>query len=98
MGIPRLTRHLRPFSDAVLLEGRLQKRQDGVGHVQSVVIDGPSLVYHVFWRLLSWSDSRIGFPDAQPTCNEVSCGVMIYLLLLTTTGVKMYLIPTLQAL
>ncbi|KAB8213654.1 XPG domain containing-domain-containing protein [Aspergillus novoparasiticus] len=88
MGIPRLTRHLHPFSEAVLLEGRLQKRQDGVGHVQSVVIDGPSLVYHVFWRLLSWSDPRTGFPDAQPTCNEVSCGVMIYLLLLTTTGVK----------
>ncbi|KAE8357710.1 XPG domain containing-domain-containing protein [Aspergillus caelatus] len=88
MGIPRLTRHLRPFSEAVLLEGRLQKRQDGVGHVHSVVIDGPSLVYHVFWRLLSWTDSRTEFPDAQPTCSEVSCGVMIYLLLLTITGVK----------
>ncbi|KNG80284.1 hypothetical protein ANOM_011524 [Aspergillus nomiae NRRL 13137] len=88
MGIPRLTRHLRPFAEAVLIEGRLQKRQDGVHHVQSVVIDGPSLVYHVFWRLLSWSDSRTGFPDAQPTCNEVSCGVMIYLLLLTITGVN----------
>ncbi|KAE8348431.1 XPG domain containing-domain-containing protein [Aspergillus coremiiformis] len=88
MGIPRLRQHLHPLSETVLLEGRPHKCQQGVGYVKSVVIDGPSLVYHVFWRLLSWSDSTIGFPNAQPTCNEVSCGVMIYLLALTSLGVK----------
>jgi hypothetical protein len=97
MGIPRLRRHLHPFSETVLLEGRLHNRHERAAYVQSVVIDGPSLVYHVFCRLLSWSDLRTGFPAAQPTCDEVSCGVMTYLLLLTIAGVKMYIMHTLPA-
>lgn len=89
MGIPRLTQHLQPFSDTVLLGRRLNSQQEEQNHVESIVIDGPSLVYHVYWRLLSWSDPKLNFPNSQPTCNEVSCGVMICLLQLSILGVRM---------
>ncbi|KAE8144347.1 XPG domain containing-domain-containing protein [Aspergillus avenaceus] len=88
MGIPRLRRHVNAFSEPVLLASEPHNKQTVIPHVQSVVIDGPSLVYHVFWRLMSWSDENLGFPGAQPTCDEVSCGVMTYLLLFTILGVK----------
>ncbi|GIC86472.1 PIN and XPG domain-containing protein [Aspergillus udagawae] len=86
MGIPHLTRLLLPYSEAVLLKGG-QSAEEGRIHIQSVVIDGPSLVYHVHSRLLGWSDSRLEFPDMQPSCNEVSCGVMLHLLKLRNLGV-----------
>lgn len=85
MGIPFLTRHLYPFAEAVIL-GKFQEVQhQQTEHVEAVVIDGPSLVYHVSTRLLSLSNTF-----SQPTCDEVSCAVMVYLLQLNMLGVKMY--------
>ncbi|RAH75947.1 hypothetical protein BO86DRAFT_460228 [Aspergillus japonicus CBS 114.51] len=52
--------------------------------------NGPSLVYHVYHRLLSWSHPDLCYPDIQPTCDEVSHGVMLFLLHLTSLGVTMY--------
>ena len=86
MGIPHLTRHLFPFAESVRLSGG---EEDGVLCVQSVVIDGPSLVYNVYFRLLSCVEQTLNPIDAQPTCDEVSMGVMFYLLQLTILGVKM---------
>ncbi|PLB44674.1 hypothetical protein P170DRAFT_393160 [Aspergillus steynii IBT 23096] len=88
MGIPRLTQHLLSFSDTALLGRKANTRQQESENIESIVIDGPSLVYHVYGRLLSWSDPKLNFPDLQPTCNEVSCGVMICLLQLTIIGVR----------
>ncbi|KAI9036541.1 uncharacterized protein KD926_001678 [Aspergillus affinis] len=88
MGIPRLTQHLLPFSDTVLLGRGVNTEWEDHENIESIVIDGPSLVYHVFSRLLAWSDSKVNSPDIQPTCNEVSCGVMICLLQLTIVGVQ----------
>ncbi|PLN75319.1 XPG domain containing-domain-containing protein [Aspergillus taichungensis] len=70
MGIPRLTRVISPFSEPVLLDGRNITPQGEIGCIQSVVIDGPSMVYHVFSRLLAWMDPSVRSPDAQPTCDE----------------------------
>lgn len=88
MGIPHLTRLLLPYSEPVLLKGG-QSAEEGRTNIQSVVIDGPSLVYHVHSRLLGWSDSRLEFPDMQPSCNEVSCAVMLHLSKLRNLGVDM---------
>ena len=92
MGIPHLTRHLLPFSETVTLSGEHgYPQQEGSPYVSSVVIDGPSLVYHVYFRLLSWATSArsVAIFDAQPTCHEVSIGVMMYLLQLAALDVKM---------
>ncbi|PYI15671.1 hypothetical protein BO99DRAFT_341967 [Aspergillus violaceofuscus CBS 115571] len=86
MGILRLKQHLEPFLEAVCLHDRVHPTP-GVTTAQHVVIDGPSLVYHVYHRLLSWSHPDLCYPDIQPTCDEVSHGVMLFLLHLTSLGV-----------
>lgn len=87
MGIPYLTKHLLPYADTVVLGG--DDEPDGLPRIQSIVIDGPSLVYHVYYRLLAWTDSSIDVLDIQPTCDEVSRGVVAFLLQLGQRGVEM---------
>lgn len=87
MGIPHLTRHLLPYAESVLLSGRATDLE--LPRVQAVVIDGPSLVYHVYRRLLGWMDPSSDVLDYQPTCDEVSRGVISFLLQLTRMGVTM---------
>ncbi|KAL2837502.1 XPG domain containing-domain-containing protein [Aspergillus pseudoustus] len=89
MGIPRLRHHLLPFSQVVAVRKERAADENGLPCIHSVVIDGPSLVYNVYSRLLSWfSASNPCTIDALPTCEEVSRGVMIYLLHLTIVGVE----------
>ncbi|PYH66506.1 uncharacterized protein BO88DRAFT_111613 [Aspergillus vadensis CBS 113365] len=85
MGIPFLTRHLYPFAEAVILGKSQEVQHKQTEHVEAVVIDGPSLVYNVSMRLLSLSNT-----PSQPTCDEVSCAVMYYLLQLSMLGVKIH--------
>lgn len=82
MGIPSLTRHLLPYASGVSF-GSESKSTD-LPRAHSVVIDGPSLVYHVHERLLAWL-------DAPPTCIEVSRGVASWLQQLQDHQVKMYM-------
>ncbi|PWY63559.1 hypothetical protein BO70DRAFT_391172 [Aspergillus heteromorphus CBS 117.55] len=86
MGIPFLTRLLYPYSQSVVLGH--SPDLDRAKSIKSVVIDGPSLVYHISTRLLSQSDTGLNYPDVQPTCDEVSCGFIIFLLQLAAHGVK----------
>ncbi|KAJ5961094.1 uncharacterized protein N7479_008244 [Penicillium vulpinum] len=88
MGIPHLTRHLLPYAESVLLDGRTTDSESP--RVQAVVIDGPSLVYHVYRRLLGWMDPSSDVLDYQPTCDEISRGVSSFLLQLTRLGVKIH--------
>ncbi|KAL4870159.1 hypothetical protein BDV12DRAFT_184566 [Aspergillus spectabilis] len=88
MGIPRLRQHLLPFSQTVLLQSRRGPDQENLPCLSSMVIDGPSLVYNIYWRLLSWfSVSGYNVMDALPTCDEVSRGVILYLVHLKMLGV-----------
>ena len=87
MGIPSLTKHLLPYADTIVLSG--EQDQNEPPGVRSVVIDGPSLVYHVYYRLLAWTDSSLDVLDIQPTCDEVSRGVVSCLLELNRRGVEM---------
>ncbi|KAL4737782.1 XPG domain containing-domain-containing protein [Aspergillus similis] len=86
MGIPRLRRHLTPFCQTVLLQSGADVDLECI---KSVVIDGPSLVYNVYARLLSWFlTTSSNMVDALPTCDEVSRGVMLYLMHLKMLGVE----------
>ena len=78
MGIPYLTKHLLPHAETVFLGGDVE-----------VVIDGPSLVYHIHRRLLGWMDPNCDILDYQPSCDEISRGVGNFLLELTRLRVKM---------
>ncbi|KAI3000604.1 hypothetical protein CBS147346_6958 [Aspergillus niger] len=85
MGIPFLTRHLYPFAETIVFGEPQKVQRKQTEYVEAVVIDGPSLVYHVSMRLLSLSNG-----SSQPTCDEVSCAVMVYLLQLSMLGVKIH--------
>lgn len=78
MGIPKLTKHLLPYAENVYLDSDME-----------VVIDGPSLVYHVHRRLQGWMDPDSDILDYQPSCDEISRAVGSFLLQLTKVGVKM---------
>ncbi|KAJ5522646.1 hypothetical protein N7513_013219 [Penicillium frequentans] len=89
MGIPSLTKHLSQYTDTVVLSGD-SVTLGGPPHIRSVVIDGPSLVYHVYYRLLAWADIAYDALDIQPTCDEVSRGVVSFLLQLKDRGVEIH--------
>ncbi|KAI5291488.1 hypothetical protein KEM55_008340, partial [Ascosphaera atra] len=88
MGIPHLTRHLRPLGGTVVLgDTRSDTSGNDIRQIRSVVIDGPSLVFHIYVVLRSWADPNCNPVDAQPTCDEVSVGVLQFLLHLMKVGV-----------
>jgi hypothetical protein len=88
MVIQYLTKHLLPYAENVKIDGKTPDLAD-LARVQEVVIDGPSLVYHVHHRLLSWIDPSCDILDVQPSCDEISRGVCSYLLQLSKLGVEM---------
>ncbi|KAH8689790.1 XPG domain containing-domain-containing protein [Talaromyces proteolyticus] len=83
MGIPKLSHHLASLSESATLGGQHESSEG----FKSVVIDGPALVYHVYSTLISRINPRVGVIDRQPTCNEVSVAVMMYLVLLKVVNV-----------
>jgi hypothetical protein len=87
MGVAHLTRHLGPFSEPVHLGNDGKSPKDDSKSVTSVVIDGPSLVYHIFSTLMYWMEAHPNPLDGQPTCEEVSIAVMIYLMQLRVANV-----------
>ncbi|KAJ5885330.1 hypothetical protein N7495_009840 [Penicillium taxi] len=87
MGIPHLTKHLLPYGKTAVLSGNQNQE---LSHVSSVVIDGPSLVYYVYDRLLAWTNLEIDVLDIQPSCDEVSRGFVSYLLELAYLGVEIH--------
>lgn len=90
MGIPYLTKHLLPYANSVLLGGVPDDQKlDQTHRVRAIVIDGPSLVYHVYYRLLAWMGPVHDVLDMQPTCNEVSRAVVSCLVDLSRRGIEM---------
>lgn len=86
MGIAHLKQHLQPYASGVWL-GTRQAAPAGVKQIASVVIDGPSLVYHVYHSLFSKMEERFNAVDIQPSNDEVSIGTMRFLLLLRDLNV-----------
>lgn len=87
MGIPSLTKHIREFGETVSLGN---KHNGDIPQITSVVIDGPSLVFHIYNTLRSLADTRCNALEAQPTCEEVSIGFLQYIVYLLSVGVQMY--------
>ncbi|KAL1955401.1 hypothetical protein VTO42DRAFT_8621 [Malbranchea cinnamomea] len=86
MGISGLKRLLQPYGSTVWF-GNAEHGDDGLKQITSVVIDGPSLVYHVHFCLLSRMEERFNPVDAQPSSDEVSIGTMRFLLYLRDLNV-----------
>jgi hypothetical protein len=84
MGIPsftsRLTPYLQPF-ELGCANGACSSRRGGL----NVVIDGPSLAFHVFHRLVN---HNVGI-DGQPSYEELTMGVVVFLDELLAGGLVM---------
>lgn len=88
MGIPNFSRDLGRHGESVILGEPIAG--DARPVVQSIVIDGPGLVYHVYYRLLACTSPTLDPLYAQPSCREISDGVHRFLLELCEQGIKMY--------
>ncbi|KAK2760394.1 hypothetical protein FQN54_002464 [Arachnomyces sp. PD_36] len=86
MGIPHLTRTLLPHSAPILLSPDPNPRPSPSSPsdpppktIPTLLIDGPGLIYHIHHRLLALKPGHLNALDAQPTCREISEGVVAFL-------------------
>lgn len=77
MGIPKLMQDLLPYAEDVVLGSTAAEHVLPV--VDKLVIDGPSLVFFVYSRLVKRSKTATVGPDAQPKYTEISSGVVEFL-------------------
>ena len=90
MGIPKLMQDLLPYAEDVVLGPRTTELPRlTLPVVRAVVIDGPSLVYHVYSRLHRRTASAVNDVDAQPSYTEISLGVFELLTTLTSRQIDM---------
>ena len=91
MGIRRLTQDLQQFSEAAVLDGTANgiTLKDGETRVSRLVIDGPSLVYHVYYGLLSQMSAVELSAGLAPTYQSVVEGVKSLVRELKGRGVQM---------
>ncbi|KEF59132.1 uncharacterized protein A1O9_03976 [Exophiala aquamarina CBS 119918] len=89
MGIPRLSQDLQAYAEGVILGMSMQPLN--VGTIDLLVIDGPSLVYHVYNRLLAYRASRSPVLDGGfPSYSEIDQGFQHFLLDLEKRGVRIH--------
>jgi hypothetical protein len=87
MGIERLTQDILPYGETVLI-GNSSKRPDTT-NITDLVIDGPSLVYHVYNKLLLLRTFEAGVGAVQyPNYREITDGVLYLLSELESHGAK----------
>lgn len=79
MGIPRLIRRLEPYATTINLNE----------NVKNLIIDGPGLVYHIYYRLLKTKDPSLNAIDATPSYSELLAGIIVFLLQIEKLGVHM---------
>ncbi|KAL8731904.1 MAG: hypothetical protein Q9181_004140 [Wetmoreana brouardii] len=83
MGIPRLAGHLRPYSINLTLGQKSHSDNTSSDNrspcSSSIVIDGPGLAYHIYYRLLSNRSGPVSTFAAAPSYQEIGIGVTAYL-------------------
>lgn len=88
MGIRRLTQDLEQYAELAVLSGDTQGIKDYV-HVSRVVIDGPSLVYHVYDGLMKQLSASEISAALVPAYADVADGVKALIEDLELRGVEM---------
>ena len=88
MGIPRLTQDLSHYTELAVLSSRSEGNEDEVP-ISKIVIDGPSLVYHVYDGLLRRMTPAEIASATMPTYSEVIAGVGSLIKALCDKGVML---------
>ena len=90
MGIRRLTTYLEPYATAATIgcsNSTCSVHEDGP---TSMVIDGPGLAYHIFYRILAWKPASWHALDALPSYKEIGDATLLFLQELSKHGIVMY--------
>ena len=88
MGISRLTTDLQPYLESAIIGTAVS---DEFVKINSVVIDGPSMVYHVYNKILAYRASQAIKPDFcdVPPYHLLISSVLRFLRDLETCGATM---------
>lgn len=90
MGIPRLSRDLEPYAETIVL-GKQSREGHSASEVTRIVIDGPSLVYHIYNALIhSNDDFARELLGELPSYININACLRQFLLDVQGCGVKMY--------
>ena len=96
MGIRQLTAHLSPFGERIMLgysnaptKARVEETRECVERIR-VVVDGPALAYHVYYKLLAWRPVSLpALLAAQPSYDEIGTAISAYLEKVEEYGIVM---------
>lgn len=89
MGIPRLMSHLQPYAVPTVLGCKEENCREHPT-LQNIIIDGPSLAFYIYHRILSHrTDSRNPI-DIIPSYNEIGQTTLNFLDELRCHGMVMY--------
>lgn len=89
MGIPHLLRHLAPYAETIVL-GCKAKSCEEHPTAEKIVIDGPSLAYYIYYRILAHRPADLCPVDAIPSYDELGKAVLTFLEELQCCGAIMY--------
>lgn len=90
MGVPRLTQDLHPYAENAILDGQ-QGEETSAVRVSNLVLDGPSLVYHVYNKLYTSKCLQlVSAFETLPTYHEINGAVKHFLDDIENSGVSMH--------
>jgi hypothetical protein len=89
MGIPRLLGHLQTFAVPKILGCKTSGCNEHQTH-QNIIIDGPSLAFYIYYRILAHRSSSTNPVDAVPSYDELGQATLIFLDELRRHGAVMY--------
>lgn len=93
MGIPRLAGHLQAYSVTSILGRQATESQDVINTPLSpMIVDGPGLAYHTYYRLLAHKSMSLKSLDAIPSYTEIGQAFIAYLDLLEAQHCHMYVV------
>lgn len=87
MGISRLRGHLEPFAELIVL-GCTTTNCKEHSTQREIIIDGPSLAYHIYYRVFAHKPAYLGPIDAIPSYTELGKAFLVFLDELVRYGIK----------
>lgn len=94
MGIPRLAGHFQPYAVTSTLGSGAVDSSDHANDTSTspsqIIIDGPSLAYQVYHRLLAHHATSLKGLDAIPSYSQIGAAALAYLDCLEAHGCHMY--------
>ncbi|KAL9022979.1 MAG: hypothetical protein Q9196_007444, partial [Gyalolechia fulgens] len=91
MGIRRLAGHLQPYSVSSILGSNpdtISVNDDAEARIPSsnVIVDGPGLAYHIYYKILAAKPSSVNAFNAQPSYADIGEALLAYLDLFEKNG------------